>query len=128
LPDNTQVRRFTGCIATGKVSAGGGAKLNFDFSGDLKQLRNQARRFMTERCPPAVARRSLDGEETLAADLCRRIAATVQSALLSSPNSRIAGGSDESLRNIIAERVLGMPPDIRVDKGNPFNQVPAGRR
>jgi alkylation response protein AidB-like acyl-CoA dehydrogenase len=51
-----------------------------------------------------------------------------QAALLSSPSSRIAGGSDEILRNIIAERVLGLPPDIRADKGMPFNQVPTGRR
>jgi acyl-CoA dehydrogenase len=26
--------------------------------------------------------------------------------------------------NIIAERVLGMPQDVRVDKGIPFNEVP----
>jgi alkylation response protein AidB-like acyl-CoA dehydrogenase len=51
-----------------------------------------------------------------------------QAALLSSPSSRIAGGSDEILRNIIAERVLGMPPDIRADKGMPFNKVPTGKR
>lgn len=54
--------------------------------------------------------------------------AMFQSALLSSPSMRIAGGSDEILRNIIAERVLGLPPDIRADKGMPFNQVPTGRR
>lgn len=54
--------------------------------------------------------------------------AMFQSALLSSPSSRIAGGSDEILRNIIAERVLGMPSDIRVDKNKPFNQVPTGAR
>ena len=47
-----------------------------------------------------------------------------QAALLSSPSARIAGGSDEILRNIIAERVLGLPADIRVDKDKPFNQVP----
>jgi alkylation response protein AidB-like acyl-CoA dehydrogenase len=54
--------------------------------------------------------------------------AMFQSALLTSPGMRIAGGSDEILRNIIAERVLGLPPDIRADKGIPFNQVPTGRR
>jgi acyl-CoA dehydrogenase len=54
--------------------------------------------------------------------------AMFQSALMSSPSARIAGGSDEILRNIIAERVLGLPPDIRADKGMPFNQVPTGRR
>ncbi|MGA8194553.1 MAG: acyl-CoA dehydrogenase family protein [Acetobacteraceae bacterium] len=54
--------------------------------------------------------------------------AIFQQALLSSPSARIAGGSDEILRNIIAERVLGLPADIRVDKNKPFNQVPTGRR
>ena len=51
-----------------------------------------------------------------------------QAGLLSSPSLRIAGGSDEILRNIIAERVLGLPPDIRADKGMPFNRVPTGTR
>jgi alkylation response protein AidB-like acyl-CoA dehydrogenase len=49
-------------------------------------------------------------------------------ALLFSPGLRIAGGTDEILRNIIAERVLGLPGDIRVDKDKPFNQLPTGAR
>ena len=57
-----------------------------------------------------------------------RPTAMFQAALLSSPSARIAGGSDEILRNIIAERVLGLPADIRVDKDKPFNQVPTGKR
>ena len=48
--------------------------MNFDFSDELKQLRDEARRFLTEQCPPAVVRRSIDGEETHAAALWREIA------------------------------------------------------
>jgi alkylation response protein AidB-like acyl-CoA dehydrogenase len=47
-----------------------------------------------------------------------------QEALLYAPGSRIAGGTDEILRNIIAERVLGLPADVRVDKHQPFNELP----
>ena len=52
--------------------------------------------------------------------------ALYQQALLDAPGGRIAAGSDEILRNIISERVLGLPPDIRVDKELPFNQLPTG--
>jgi alkylation response protein AidB-like acyl-CoA dehydrogenase len=51
-----------------------------------------------------------------------------QEAYLFAPGLRIAGGSDEILRNIIAERVLGLPGDIRVDKDLPFNKLPSGKR
>jgi hypothetical protein len=38
--------------------------------------------------------------------------------------SRIAGGTDQILRNTIAEKILGLPQDHRPDKGIPFNQLP----
>ena len=53
--------------------------------------------------------------------------AAFQSSLLSSAGLRIAGGTDEILKNIIAERVLGLPGDIRVDKDVAFKDMPTGR-
>jgi alkylation response protein AidB-like acyl-CoA dehydrogenase len=52
--------------------------------------------------------------------------ATWQESYLASPGIRIAGGTDEILKNIIAERVLGLPSEHRADKGIPFKDVPSG--
>jgi alkylation response protein AidB-like acyl-CoA dehydrogenase len=51
-----------------------------------------------------------------------------QNALLYAPGKRIAGGTDEIMRNIVAERILGLPGDVRADKDIPFNQIPTGQR
>ncbi|MGM4916678.1 acyl-CoA dehydrogenase [Tardiphaga sp. 813_E8_N1_3] len=56
------------------------------------------------------------------------VAGKFQAMLLRSPATRVEGGTDEILRNIIAERVLGLPGDIRVDKDVPFNKIPTKGR
>jgi acyl-CoA dehydrogenase len=53
-------------------------------------------------------------------------AAEFQARYLGIPGLRIAGGTDEVLRNIISERVLGLPPEARADKGIPFKEIPTG--
>jgi alkylation response protein AidB-like acyl-CoA dehydrogenase len=50
--------------------------------------------------------------------------AKFQAQLMRSPATRVEGGTDEILRNIIGERVLGLPEDMRADKGLPFNKIP----
>jgi acyl-CoA dehydrogenase len=47
-----------------------------------------------------------------------------QQSFLGAPSIRIAGGSDEIQRNVMGERVLGLPPEPRVDKDLPFRDHP----
>lgn len=42
---------------------------------------------------------------------------------LNYPRGRLAGGSDEVMANILAERVLGLPAEPRVDKDVPFDAI-----
>jgi len=52
--------------------------------------------------------------------------AIFQSSFMWAPGLRIAGGTDEILKNVIAERVLGLPGDVRVDKTAPFDELKQG--
>jgi alkylation response protein AidB-like acyl-CoA dehydrogenase len=46
---------------------------------------------------------------------------TWQRTQASLPGLAIAGGTDQVLRNILGERVLGLPPEPRADKSGPFS-------
>jgi alkylation response protein AidB-like acyl-CoA dehydrogenase len=47
----------------------------------------------------------------------------MQRLWLSSPGARVAGGTDEVLKNVIAERVLGLPGEMRTDRKVPFRDL-----
>ena len=50
----------------------------------------------------------------------------VQQRFLRSRANTIEGGTSDVLRNILGERILGLPGDLRADAGRPWREVPRG--
>jgi alkylation response protein AidB-like acyl-CoA dehydrogenase len=114
--------------------------------------RQQIQRYLGFRAQTAMSQGRLPGPETsvmklFAAEYLRRLGNAAlellgpegmlvgddadggawQARFLFAPAIRIAGGSNEVQRNIMAERVLGLPGEIRVDRDVPFRDL-TGRR
>lgn len=66
---------------------------------------------------------NISGPGSIAWEPDQESAGNLSRKVLNSFQDGIAGGTDEIQRNIIGDRVLGLPRDISVDKGVPFNQV-----
>ena len=97
-----------GGIAGAEASLGKlvGAVMNQEIANFVLQLFGQA---------GAIFDEELSAEE-----------AYYQKTVLFSPGVRLAGGTDEVMRNIIAEQVLGLPQEPRADKGIAFQDIPTG--
>jgi alkylation response protein AidB-like acyl-CoA dehydrogenase len=54
--------------------------------------------------------------------------AAIADSFLGSVGYRQGGGTEDVVKNIIAERTLGLPPDPRNDKDVAFNKMPAAER
>ena len=70
------------------------------------------------------AAREMLGPEGMLVDDTLPTGVDWQQRFLYAPAIRIAGGSNEVQRNIMAERVLGLPGEIRVDRDVPFREIP----
>ena len=72
----------------------------------------------------ARAGRTLYGDYTMQRPRFSSDSDSVQKAFLRSRANSIEGGTSEVMYNILGERVLGLPGDVRVDRDIPWSQVP----
>ncbi|GIT77367.1 MAG: hypothetical protein Ct9H300mP31_18980 [Acidimicrobiaceae bacterium] len=80
----------------------------------------RARRQVTQRC--AFKERAYLGKALAgAAGMLSETAGHLE--FLTAPSMSIRGGTDEVQRNIVGERILGLPGEPRVDKGVPFSDL-----
>jgi alkylation response protein AidB-like acyl-CoA dehydrogenase len=113
---NSQVAKFTGMRAMAKIKAGQlpGPEMSI---GKLALAMNMT-------ATSAFVSRVLGMK--LTADSGEWGTYSWADFVLGTPGMRIAGGSDEVMRNIVGERVLGLPKEPGIDSVTPFNQLKVG--
>ena len=92
--------------------------MNLSLSDEQEFLREAARGTLSRFKTFEAAREALDGKaDALLAD-------SEWAYMISFlPGLKSAGGTEEILRNTVGERVLGLPPAPRLDKGIPFSEL-----
>ena len=74
--------------------------------------------------PEALLIDGYDGDVSwMRRDVRREGAFALQRSFVGSPGMSIAGGTDEIQRNIVGDRVLGLPREPSVDKGVPWSRT-----
>ena len=113
---NSEVSRFTGMRAMSKIKAGQlpGPEMSI---GKLALTMNMMRvsEFVSTVLGAKVTADSGEWGTYAWADF-----------ILGAPGMRIAGGSDEVMRNIVGERVLGLPKDTGIDSNSAFKDLKVG--
>jgi alkylation response protein AidB-like acyl-CoA dehydrogenase len=90
----------------------------FNGSGNMAKLRNSdiTRLAASVSCRILGAHATVVGPDTMSGG-------AIQAATILSPAPSIYGGTDEVQRNIIGERVLGLPKDPGPPKETPFREL-----